>query len=84
MLPAGIAAYKHRKEEKSGIYSFEIEHKELSVEFEKKFKENKVAWDSFIAQTLSYKNVIIYWTMAAKQTSKQILRLKKQSWQVKN
>jgi uncharacterized protein YdeI (YjbR/CyaY-like superfamily) len=77
MQAAGIAAYKHRKEEKSGIYSFEIEPKELSIEFEKKFKENKVAWNFFIAQAPSYKKVMIHWIMSAKQTTTQNSRLEK-------
>ncbi|MFZ4797633.1 MAG: YdeI/OmpD-associated family protein [Bacteroidia bacterium] len=77
MKPAGITAYKHRKEEKSGIYSFEIEPKELSVEFEQKFMENEVAWNFFIAQAPSYKKVMIHWIMNAKQTATQISRLEK-------
>jgi len=77
MQPAGIAAFKLRKEEKSGIYSFEIEPKELSAEFEKKFKENDVAWNFFITQAPSYKKVMIHWIMAAKQTATQISRLEK-------
>ncbi len=75
MKEAGLESFKHRKENKSRIYSFENEALELSPKFEKKFKANKKAWDFFIAQAPYYKKVVIHRIMTAKQEATQLRRL---------
>ncbi|RZK56808.1 MAG: bacteriocin-protection protein [Pedobacter sp.] len=77
MQPAGLAAFKHRKEEKSRIYIHENEAKKLSSAFAKKFKANKKAWDFFTTQAPSYQKLIIGWIMGAKQEATQLSRLEK-------
>lgn len=77
MQPAGLAAFKHRKEEKSKIYIHENEAKKLSSAFEKKFKANKKAWHFFSNQAPSYQKLIIGWIMGAKQEITQLSRLEK-------
>lgn len=67
MKPEGLAAFAKRKEEKSGIYSFEKEAVPLSSAFEKQFKAHKAAWVFFSAQAPSYKKTAIHWVMGAKQ-----------------
>ncbi len=77
MQPAGIDAFKKLKEEKSKIYSFENEAKELTEDFETKFKANKKAWDFFSTQAPSYKKMIVHWIMSAKQEETKLTRLNK-------
>lgn len=77
MRDAGLEAFKHRKEEKSGIYSHEKEPAILDPEYEKQFKANKKAWQFFENQAPSYKKVMIHWIMSAKQEKTRISRLEK-------
>jgi len=77
MRPEGLASFKHRKENKSRIYSHENEAKELSSLYEKKFKANKSAWVFFATQAPSYRKVIIHWIMNAKQEETRLKRLDK-------
>ncbi|WP_316768367.1 YdeI/OmpD-associated family protein [Pedobacter frigiditerrae] len=77
MQPAGLAAFQHRKEDKSRVYIHENEAKILSADFEKKFRTNKKAWDFFSTQAPSYQKLIIGWIMGAKQEATQLSRLEK-------
>ncbi len=75
MEPAGIAAFEKRTPEKSAIYSFENEAKVLDPEYEKRFRENKKAWDYFSAQPQGYRKLSIYHVMSAKQEKTRLSRL---------
>lgn len=77
MMPAGIAAFAKRKEEKSAIYAYENELKKLSDEFEKQFKSNESAWNFFEKQANWYKKQMINWVMTAKQEKTRESRLAK-------
>ncbi|MCV9933063.1 YdeI/OmpD-associated family protein [Flavobacterium sp. LS1R47] len=75
MQPAGITSFKLRKEDKSRIYTHEIEEVHFSDEFEKIFKANEKAWDYFQSLAPSYKKVSKNWVMSAKQETTRIKRL---------
>jgi uncharacterized protein YdeI (YjbR/CyaY-like superfamily) len=75
MKPAGITAFHLRKEKKSGIYSYENEEIKLSIEFEKLFKSNKIAWSYFQSLPQSYKKPSIRWVMSAKRQATCVKRL---------
>jgi len=77
MQPAGLEIYKHRKEEKSRLASYESKAKQLDRNLLAKFKANKTAWDFFSKQAPSYQKTIIHWIMAAKQETTKISRLDK-------
>jgi uncharacterized protein YdeI (YjbR/CyaY-like superfamily) len=77
MMPAGVEAFKHRKEEKSKVYSFESDTKKLNPVLEKKFKVNKTARDFFLKQAPSYQKMIVHWIMSAKRNETRIARLDK-------
>lgn len=77
MTPSGQQAFDLRKEEKSGIYSHEKAPVNLSPDFEKQFKKNKLAWKFFNEQTPSYKKVMIHWITSAKQEKTKLVRLEK-------
>lgn len=75
MKPAGILSFENRKENKSKIYSYEIQDVNFSSDFEKQFKENKKAWNYFQLLAPSYKKSSINWVMSAKQAATQTKRL---------
>lgn len=75
MQPAGIASFKLRKENKSRIYTHEIEEVHFSDEFEKIFKANEKAWNFFQTLAPSYKKVSKNWVMSAKQEVTRVKRL---------
>lgn len=77
MMPAGKIAFDLRKESKSRLYSHENEHAELPQNFVALFQQNALAWDFFIRQAPSYKKVITYWIMTAKQAKTRQSRLEK-------
>lgn len=77
MKPAGLKAFSRRKKGKSGIYSFENHQKKLPADFEKKFKENKTAWDFFKKQAPSYQKMATHWILSAKQEKTKWSRLEK-------
>jgi uncharacterized protein YdeI (YjbR/CyaY-like superfamily) len=73
--PAGLAAFKERTKEKSGVYSFEQDSHTLSPAFEKKFKANKKAWNYFTSKAPWYQRTSIHWVMNAKQEATRLKRL---------
>jgi len=77
MQPAGLEIYKKRKEDKSRLASYENAVRKLDEELEKKFKENKTAWEFFIKQAPSYQRTIIHWIISAKQEITRFNRLNK-------
>lgn len=77
MTLEGLKAFSFRKENKSVIYTYENDVADLDPKYESLFKENKLAWDFFIAQPPSYKKVIKQWIMVAKQEKTRLSRLEK-------
>jgi uncharacterized protein YdeI (YjbR/CyaY-like superfamily) len=77
MEPAGMAAFNARKENKSGIYSYEQRSANLDVPYEKKLKQNKVAWNFFYAQPPSYRKAAGWWIVSAKQEVTRVKRLER-------
>jgi len=75
MHPSGINAFEKRKQNKSGIYSYEKEEASLSNEFEKRFKANKKAWKYFQQMPPSYRRPAIHWVMTAKREETKLKRL---------
>jgi uncharacterized protein YdeI (YjbR/CyaY-like superfamily) len=77
MEEAGLEAFKKRTEERSRVYSFESEAKQLTEEYEKRFKANKKAWKFYISTAPYYKRVIAHWILSAKQEKTRDARLEK-------
>lgn len=75
MMPAGIAIFQKRTENKSRVYSFENDEAEFSPKLEKQFKSNKTAWKYFQALAPSYRKTSKNWVMDAKQETTQLKRL---------
>ena len=77
MQPAGLKAYEARKENRSGIYSYEQRSPELVEPYAGKLKRNKVAWKFFQAQPPSYRKVMNWWIVSAKREETRLKRLDK-------
>jgi len=75
MQPAGDRAFQARKENRSGIYSYEQRRDKLEEPYEKKLRLNKAAWDFFQAQPPSYRKVVSWWVVSAKQEDTRLKRL---------
>lgn len=75
MMPAGLAAFSHRKEEKSKVYSFENKDKGLDEGSIKKFKANKKAWAFFQSQAPWYRRAASWWVISAKREETRTKRL---------
>jgi uncharacterized protein YdeI (YjbR/CyaY-like superfamily) len=67
MMPAGIQAFKRRKEHKSSIYTYEKEHLALSKEYNDALKADKSAWAYYNNLTPAVKKQSINWIMSAKK-----------------
>jgi uncharacterized protein YdeI (YjbR/CyaY-like superfamily) len=77
MKPPGMAAFNARKENRSGIYSYEQRSANLDAPYEKRLSQNKAAWDFFCAQPPSYRKAIGWWVVSAKQEVTRLKRLEK-------
>ena len=77
MQPAGLKAYQARKENRSGIYSYEQRSPELVEPYLGKLKRNKAAWKFFQAQPPSYRKTLNWWVVSAKQEETRLNRLDK-------
>jgi len=77
MYPAGIEAFKKRKENKSGIYSFENEIRDLPEEYASIFRQNITAWKFYSATPPSYRKTMTHWVLSAKQEATRLSRLNK-------
>ena len=77
MQPAGLQAFQVRKENRSGIYSYEQRSDKLDAPYEKRLKQNKAAWDFFQAQPLSYRKAASWWVVNAKKEETRLKRLEK-------
>ena len=76
MRPAGRKAFEARREDRSGIYSYEQRDKAvLEPAFEKRFRAKKKAWASFEGMPRSYRQAAIRWVMTAKKEETRERRL---------
>lgn len=76
MQPAGVKAYEARKENRSGIYSYEQRSPELVEPYASEFKRNRTAWEFFQAQPPSYRKVMNWRVISAKREETRLKRLK--------
>lgn len=77
MQPAGRAAFALRRENKSGIYSYEQRSEQLPEIYASKLHKNKRAWAFFQSQPPSYRKAITWWIVSARQDATRDRRLAK-------
>jgi uncharacterized protein YdeI (YjbR/CyaY-like superfamily) len=73
----GLAAFNARKENRSGIYSYEQRSDKLDSPYEAKLRKNTAAWNFFYAQPPSYRKAVSWWVVSAKQEATRLKRLEK-------
>ncbi|MFT3752111.1 MAG: YdeI/OmpD-associated family protein [Paludibacter sp.] len=77
MLPEGITLFNNRKEDNSGLYSYENKPIELPVEYKALFQSNTTAFEYFSKQPDSYKRIAYFWVLSPKQEKTRKNRLEK-------
>lgn len=73
--PAGLKAFAARKENRSGIYSYEQRPAQMVEPYLGKLKRNKAAWEFFQAQPAGYRKQMNWWVVSAKQEATRLKRL---------
>ena len=78
MRAAGRKAFEARREDRSGIYSYEQRDRAVfSPEFEKRFRAKRKAWADFESRPPWYRQAVIRWVMSAKREETRERRLTK-------
>ena len=77
MRPTGLKAFEARRENKSGIYSYEQRGVDLPEPYSRLLKKNVAAWRFFQTQPASYRKVVFWWIVSAKKEETRLKRLKK-------
>lgn len=73
--PAGVRAFEARKENRSGIYSYEQRSVDLPEPYAKLLRKNKAAHAFYEAQPPSYRKAVNWWVVSAKQEETRRKRL---------
>ena len=74
--PAGLEAYRARRENRSGVYSYEQRRAELEAPYDRHLRKNKAAWEFFQAQPPSYRKAVSWWIVCAKREETRLKRLR--------
>ncbi|MDX6710456.1 MAG: hypothetical protein QOH96_1472 [Blastocatellia bacterium] len=77
MHQIGLDAFLAKKENKSGIYSYEQRKDQLDKPFEKILRQNRSAWDFFQTQSPAYRRAAVWWVVSAKREETRLKRLLK-------
>lgn len=75
MQPAGLKAFAARRENRSGIYSYEQRSAELPAVYAGKLNKNAAAWKFFQSQPPSYRKAVNWWVVSAKKEETRLKRL---------
>lgn len=75
MRAAGLEAFESRKENRSGVYSYEQRKEQLDEPYQGALKKNKKAWTFYQAQSASYRRAANWWVVSAKQEATRLKRL---------
>ena len=77
LQPAGLAAFAARRENRSGIYSYEQRSEQLPEPYASRLRKNQKAWEFFQAQAPSYRKMMGWWIVSAKKEETRLKRLRK-------
>ncbi|MGE3276553.1 MAG: YdeI family protein [Vicinamibacterales bacterium] len=64
---AGRAAFEARRDDRSGIYSYEQRQRGLTPAYEARLRKDRKAWMFFERQPPSYRKIAGHWVVSAKQ-----------------
>lgn len=77
MRPAGLKAFEARRENRSGIYSYEQRVVDLQEPYNSLLKQNEAAWQFFQMQPPSYRKAVSWWIISAKKEETRLRRVEK-------
>jgi uncharacterized protein YdeI (YjbR/CyaY-like superfamily) len=77
MQAAGLKAFEARRENKSGIYSYEQQREQMEEPYRSVLKKNKAAWTFFQSQPAWYRQQTDWWVISAKKEETRQKRLQK-------
>lgn len=75
MREAGLAAFALRRENRSGVYSFEQRSVELPAAYAARLAEHPAAEEFFASRPPSYRKAAVWWVVSAKQEATREKRL---------
>lgn len=75
MRPAGLRAYEARRDNKSGIYSYEQRSVELPAPYARLLNVNKAARTFLESQPPGYRRIVMWWIVSAKKEETRLKRL---------
>jgi uncharacterized protein YdeI (YjbR/CyaY-like superfamily) len=75
MTPAGLKAYAARRENRSGIYSYEQRSAELPEPYAGMLRKNGAAWRFFEAQPPGYRKLMSWRIVSAKKEETRLKRV---------
>jgi uncharacterized protein YdeI (YjbR/CyaY-like superfamily) len=75
MQPAGLKAFQARRENRSGVYSYERRPESLEEPYQGMLRKNEAAWAFFQAQSPSYRKAATWWVLSAKREETRLGRL---------
>jgi uncharacterized protein YdeI (YjbR/CyaY-like superfamily) len=75
MQPAGRAAFANRKENRSGVYSYEKRPATLHEPYASTFRKHAKAWAFFESQAPSYRRAATWYVISAKREETRLKRL---------
>lgn len=76
MRPPGLKAYAARKENRSGIYSYEQRSVDLVEPYAAQFQQHKSAWEFYQAQPPGYRKLMNWRILSGKREETRQKRLK--------
>ena len=74
VAPAGLKAFEGRKENKSGVYSYEQRPNQLTEPYASLLAKAPAAARFFAAQIASYRRAAIWWVISAKKEETRVKR----------
>ena len=75
MRSPGLAAFEVRRENRSGVYSYEQRSAELPAPYAETLRRNRAACIYFESQPPSYRKAAIWWIVSAKREETRLRRL---------
>jgi uncharacterized protein YdeI (YjbR/CyaY-like superfamily) len=75
MEPAGLAAFEARRDDRTGVYSYERAHARLDADAERAFRVNRRAWAYWRSRPPWYRRTATWWVVSAKREETRQRRL---------
>jgi len=75
LQPPGLAAFRARKGDRTGVYSYENRSATLVEPYATRLRRNRGAWTFLRAQSPSYQKAVNWWVVSARHEATRLRRL---------